>query len=326
MKKLGVGFACSAQGVNYHFGHRDVSTVELVVQKNNSFQIRTAASDIGQGLEAALIKIASMAFNGYPVEKISWQGSNTLSPDAGGTGASRQTTLTGNALVRACENMKEVLRSVAAEDLDTHPDNIKFQGELVFSNEKSLALSQIFDKAREIGLPLMVKGSFEAPQTTPLSDDGKGFPINQFGYAAHIVEVEVDTITGEVVVQKIEAFHDSGLILNPIGAAGQVEGAAVMGMGFALYEDYILSEGKPINIGFTNYIIPSIADVPEIEVYFLSFPASFGELGVKGLAEAPTTTVAPAIMNAIFDATNARITHIPATPERVLAAIAHWKD
>jgi CO/xanthine dehydrogenase Mo-binding subunit len=177
-----------------------------------------------------------------------------------------------------------------------------------------------------MGLPLMVKGSFEAPQTTPLSEDGKGFPINQFGYAAHIVEVEVDTVTGEVVVKKIDAFHDSGLIFNPIGASGQVEGASVMGMGFALYEDYILADGKPINVGFTNYIIPSLADTPEIEVHFLSFPASFGELGVKGLAEAPTTTVAPAIMNAIFDATNARITQIPATPERVLEAISDRKD
>lgn len=321
MKKRGVGYACSAQGVNYHFGHEDVSTVELQVKTDNNLVVRTAASDIGQGLEAVLINIASVSLNGFPTEKITWEGSNTGAPEAGGTGASRQSTVTGNALHQACENLKVLIRSVAAEQLDCHPDNIQFKGEQVIAGDTSISLSHVFDKAREMGLSLRVNGNYTAPRTTALSQEGKGFPVNQFGYAAHIVEVEVDTVTGEVAVLKVEAFHDAGNILNPIGAAGQVEGAAVMGMGFALFEDYLLSEGKPVNIGFTNYLIPSLADTPEICVHFLTYPALFGELGVKGLAEAPTTTVAPAIANAIFDATGARINHLPATPVRVLAAL-----
>jgi CO/xanthine dehydrogenase Mo-binding subunit len=321
MKKRGIGYACSAQGVNYHFGHEDISTVELQIRKDNTLLVRTAASDIGQGLEAALIKIASVSLNGFPTDRIRWEGSNTLSPEAGGTGASRQLTLTGNALYQACDNLKVMLRSLAAEHLDCHPDSIEFLGEQVSACGRFVSLSCLFQKARDIGLSLTVRGSFKAPKTTALSEDGKGFPINQFGYAAHIVEVEVDTVTGEVSVLKVEAFHDAGKILNPIGAAGQVEGAVVMGMGFALFEDYLLSEGRPVNVGFTNYLIPSLADTPEIRVYFLSYPAPFGQLGVKGLAEAPTTTIAPAIANAIFDATGARITHLPATPGRILAAL-----
>lgn len=321
MKKRGIGFACSAQGVNYHFGHEDVATVELQVQRNNTLLVRTAASDLGQGLEAALIKITSVSLNGFPTDKILWDGSNTSAPEAGGTGASRQSTLTGNALVQACDNLKALLRSVAAEQLDCHPERVEFKGEEIYGGGKSITLNQIFEKVREMGSSLTVTGSFKAPMTTALSEDGKGFPINQFGYAAHIVELEVDTITGEVIVLKVEAFHDAGNILNPIGAAGQVEGATVMGMGFALFEEYILSEGKPVNLGFTNYLIPSLADMPDIQVHFLSYPAPFGTLGVKGLAEAPTTTIAPAIANAIFDATGARITRLPATPNRILAAL-----
>ena len=326
MIKRGIGFACSAQGVNYHFGHADVSNVELQVQKDNTLLVRTAASDIGQGLEAALINIASVSLNGFPTDKIIWDGSNTHAPDAGSTGASRQTTLTGNALVQACDNLKDLLRSVASEQLDCHPDEIEFLGEQVSANGKSISLSHLFEKARGMGFSLKAIGSFEAPKTTALSEDGKGYPINQFGYAAHIVELEVDTVTGEIVVLKVEAFHDSGRILNPINAGGQVEGATVMGMGFALFEDYILAEGKPINIGFTNYLIPSVADMPDIHVHFLASPALFGKLGVKGLAEAPTTTIAPAIANAIFNATGARITHLPATPSRVLAAMGEGQD
>ncbi|MBC8336554.1 MAG: molybdopterin-dependent oxidoreductase [Anaerolineales bacterium] len=326
MKKRGIGFACSAQGVNYHFGHEDVSNVEIQVQMDNTLLIRTAASDIGQGLEAVLINITSIALNGFPTDKILWEGSNTTSPDAGGTGASRQSTLTGNALVQTCENFKTLLRSVASEQLDCHPDSIEFQGEHVSANGKSITLSHLFEKARGMGLSLTVIGTFKAPMTTALSEDGKGFPINQFGYAAHIVELEVDTITGEVVVLKVDAFHDAGRILNPIGAAGQVEGATVMGMGFALFEDYILAEGKPVNVGFTNYLIPSLADTPDIHVHFLSYPSPIGRLGVKGLAEAPTTTIAPAIANAIFNATGARITHLPATPSRVLAGLTKQQE
>lgn len=325
MIKRGIGFACSAQGVNYHFGHEDMSTVELQVRMDNILLIRTAASDIGQGLEAALINIASIGLNGYPTDKIVWEGSNTLSPEAGSTGASRQSTLTGNALYQACINMKSLLRSIAAEQLDCPPESVEFQGEQAFSLGKSISLPQLFEKGREMGLSLLVTGSFKAPMTTALSEDGKGYPINQFGFAAHIVELEVDTITGEVAVLKVEAFHDAGKVLNPIGAAGQVEGAIVMGMGFALFEDYILSEGKPVNLGFTNYLIPSLADVPDIGVHFLTYPALFGKLRVKGLAEAPTATIVPAIANAIFNAIGARITHLPATPDRILTALHDYE-
>ena len=323
MKKHGIGFACSLQGVNYHFGHVDQSAVELIVNADNSLLIRTAASDLGEGLESMLILVTSRAFNGFPIEMIRWEGSNTNSPEAGGTGASRQSTLTGNAVHQACLNLQELLRPIAGELLDVRPEQVAFREMAVSAAGKKIPIQELFAEARVMGIDLRIKGSFQAPMTTAVDSSGKSqLPVNQFGYATYAAEVEVDTVTGEVQVLRIEAFHDAGTVLNYIGASGQVEGGAVMGMGFALSEEYLTKDGLPVNIGFTNYIIPSIADMPEIHVHFLDLPSPLGALGVKGLAEIPTSSIAPAITNAIFDATGARVTQIPATPERVLQAIA----
>ncbi len=321
MKKRGIGFACSFQGVNYHFGHSDNSTVELSVTENDTLLVRTAASDIGEGLEAMLFLVTSRSFNGFPVEKIRWEGSNTLSPEAGGTGASRQSTLTGNAARQASLNLQELLSQVACELLDVLPADVKFSGEQVLGGGKQIELAAVFSEGRKLGIPLVVKGSFQAPMTTGLDVEEHGLPISQFGYATHAAEVEVDTVTGEVRVLRLFAFHDAGTILNYIGATAQVEGAVVMGIGFALSEDYQLNQGKPVNVGFTNYLIPSIADAPEIESHFITIPSPIGPLGVKGLAEIPVSTVVPAVINAIFNACGARITHLPATPERVLTSL-----
>ena len=299
--------------------------MELRVRADDTLVVRTAASDFGQGLEALLASIVSASLHGFPSERISWEAPTTLAPDGGSTGASRQSTVTGNALFQACQNLMTLLRPVAAEQLDCHPDLVQFNGEQVTAPGKSIGIVHLFQSARDQGVDLTVEGAFTAPPTTVLSPDGKGFPINQFGYAVHVAHVQVDTTTGEVAVISVNAFHDAGSIVNPIGAAGQVEGALVMGMGFALSEDYQLFEGKPVNVGFTNYLIPSIADTPDIRVHFLTDPATFGPLGVKGLAEAATATIAPAIANAIYDATGARVTRLPATPDRVRVALDRRK-
>ena len=159
MKKRGIGFACSFQGVNYHFGHPDVSTAELSIQEDNSLLIRTAASDLGEGLEAMLILVASAAFNGFPVERIRWEGSNTDSPDAGGTGASRQSTLTGNALFQACRSMQDLLKLVAAELLDVPPEYVQFEGDMVLGDGKRISIDQVFQSARQTGISLKVRAA-----------------------------------------------------------------------------------------------------------------------------------------------------------------------
>lgn len=321
MRKRGIGFSCSFQASTIGFGHPDTSDTSLEISELNEFVIHSAASDMGQGLEAALIKIVSDTFGGLPGRKIHWKGAETGEPDSGTTGASRQTTITGNALLEACLLIRARLAGVAAEMLDLSPEKVEFLGEIVEGDGIRISLDEVLEQARRENLSLHSSGRFSAPPTTSVDESGKGEPINQIGYATHIAEVEVDTETGEVFVLKISAFHDAGRILHQIGAEGQVEGGITMGLGFALMEDFLQAEGQPVNIGFTNYPIPTGFDAPEIEVHFISNEITLGKLGVKGMAEIPTATIAPAITNAIYDATGARVTHIPATPERVYAAI-----
>lgn len=324
MIKKGIGISCAFQGTNTHFNHLDVSRVLLEISDDNTFLFHTAASDVGQGLEATLLTIVSNAFGGLPIEQIRWSWSNTNAPDGGVTGASRQTTMTGNALHNACSELKQMISSVAAEMMDVPPEQIEFFGDTVKGvSGIQLPLSKVLEQARKEGRKLEALGEFHAPITTKLDEHGKGNAISQFGYATCVVEVEVDTETGEVRVLNISAYHDSGRIISHIGAESQVEGGLVMGLGYAISEEYMTNTGEPVNVGFTNYLIPTVHDspAPAIKAHFVDNPLSMGKLGVKGLAEVPTTVIAPAITNAIFNATGARITRLPATPERIFRAI-----
>lgn len=329
MIKRGIGFSSAFQGANAHFGHLDISSVLLEVSDDDAFVIHTAASDVGQGLEATLFTIVSDVFGGLPSERVRWTWPTTKSPDGGVTGASRQTSTTGNALLGACQDMRELLRAVASEMLDIHPELVRFEGETVRGEKgRQTTLSEVIRQARSEGKDLRVLGQFSPPRTTKVDEHGHGNPINQFGYATCIVEVDVDTETGEVTVLSVSAYHDSGRILHPLGAEAQVHGGVVMGLGYATSEEYITENGKPVNSGFTNYLIPTVFDsgAPEIEVHFVHNPVPMGELGTKGLAEIPNTVIAPAICNAIFNATGAKITHLPATPERVFAALQRLEN
>lgn len=322
MKKRGIGVASSFQGVNLHFGHDDVSKVVLEVTDEDEFVIRTAASDIGQGLQATLVTILADAFGGVQPGPVRWTGSHSDEPDGGPTGASRQTTLTGNALWLACDELLSRLREVAADVYGGPSDRFHFQGATVeIDDERVLDLAKVLEAARDQGVELRSSGRYVAPPTTEIDELGRGYGINQFGYATHVAVVDVDTETGAVHVVRVRAYHDAGRIVNEIGAVGQVEGGIVMGLGFALTEKYVIEEGVPQQSGFTDYLIPTIRDSPEVDVTFVSEGETFGPLGVKGLAEIPVATIAPAICNAIYDAVGARIYSLPATRERVLAAL-----
>lgn len=324
MKKRGIGIACAMQGVNYHFGHEDTSQVRVQVADDDHVEFFTAGSDLGQGMGATLVMLMCQALGGLSPDWVRWAEPNTAtSPDAGGTGASRQTSLSGNAVLAAGRALREILWDVAAEMLGRPAESITLDGDVFRAPGGGAATwKALVAYARSLGIALRASGKFTAPPTTPLDADGQGDPVNQFGYATHVAAVEVDTDTGEVDVLWVKAFHDSGRIVNPLGAEGQVEGGVVMGLGYALTEAFLMQEGHMLNRGFTNYLIPTVADAPAtIEPYFVDEPIPFGATGTRGLAEVPVAPIAPAIVNAIYNATGARVTALPATPERVLEAL-----
>ncbi len=324
MKKRGIGFASGWQGANYHFGHPDVSTVQLELTDELEYRVGVAAADLGEGIPETLAVIVSEALGGVPREQIIFVDPDTaVTPDGGSTGASRQTTMTGNATLVACKHLEQTLKTAASELIDTPPDQITLRnGRFCGPQGNSVGLSKVVAECRAIGLSLSTVGRFQAPPTEALDERGQGFGVNQYSYATYVAEVEVDTDTGEVQVLDVSAFIDAGKIIRPQGAEMQVEGGVAMGLGHTLTEEFKQREGWPLTDGLSTYLIPTTRDVPlEIHSHFVDEPAPMGELGSKGLAELVLVPIAPAITNAIYDAVGVRITQLPATPERVLLAL-----
>jgi len=166
------------------------------------------------------------------------------------------------------------------------------------------------------GYVLTAEATFDPP-TSPLDKDGQGIPYAVFGFGAHMAEIEVDSELGTVRVLKITAAHDVGRAINPTLIEGQVEGGAAQGLGQALMEEFFPGKGENLH----DYLIPSAGDMPPVESILIEDPAPIGPFGAKGIGEQAVIPTAPAILNAIHDAVGVRIHRVPATPDRVRAAI-----
>jgi len=164
---------------------------------------------------------------------------------------------------------------------------------------------------------LLGTGTYD-PHTTPLDADGQGVPYETYAFGAQVASVEVDTELGTVAVLGISAAHDVGRAINPTQVEGQIHGGIAQGLGFALLEAYV--PGRTENLH--DYLIPTVGDIPPIECFLVEDAEPAGPYGAKGVGEPALVPTAPAILGAIRDATGARITSLPATPERVLAGIA----
>jgi aldehyde oxidoreductase len=166
--------------------------------------------------------------------------------------------------------------------------------------------------------PVLVGRGFYDPRTTPLDADGQGNPYETYAFGAQVALVEVDLELGTTRVLRIVAAHDVGLAINPTQVEGQIQGGIAQGLGLALMEAYV--PGRTENLH--DYLIPTVGDMPEIECLLIEDHEPAGPYGAKGVGEPALVPTAPAILGAIRDATGVLITHLPATPDRVLAALA----
>jgi CO/xanthine dehydrogenase Mo-binding subunit len=324
MKKLGIGIASAWQGSNYHYGAVDQATLSLELTDGPRLRVGVAAADLGQGSNETICQIVSNAFYGFPIQQIDFlDPDTTITPDGGPTGASRFTEVTGSAALKASQQLLSKIQLIAAEMLDTPPGDIRIEADLAHGQgDSQTTLAEVVKFAEMMGMSLRVTASHQPPPTEALDEKGQGYGVNQFSYATYVAEVEVDTDTGEVRVLKVSTFLDAGKIIRLDGAEMQVDGGLVMGLGHALTEDIIQTEGKVETDGFATYLIPSVYDVPaEISYDFVDEPVSSNELGAKGMAELTMVPIIPAIINAIYNAVGIRITQLPATPERILLAL-----
>jgi aldehyde oxidoreductase len=291
------------------------STIRIGVTPQGQFILHQGAVDIGQGANTVIAQIAADAI-GIPVHALILRNADTdQTPDAGKTSASRQTFVSGNAAKKSAKALRAQLLRLAnlGDEATLGYDINKIT---VTANGESQTLDLAPLPVNQHGYVLMAEETYDPP-TTPLDGKGQGNPYAVYGYGAQLVELTVDAKLGTVKLDRITAAHDVGRAINPMLVEGQIEGGIAQGIGMALMENYI--PGRTENLH--DYLIPTSGDMPEINCIIVEVEDEQGPYGAKGLGEHVLIPTAPAILNAIRNATGAQVKHLPATPDKVLAAI-----
>jgi selenium-dependent xanthine dehydrogenase len=309
------GLAAAYKNTGFGGGAPDAAEAEVEVYLDGTAQVRASSADLGQGLTTVLAQIAAEVF-GLPYERARVLLSDTdLTPDGGPTTASRQTFVTGNAARHAAEGLRQRLTLVAAEHWDVPPDTICFEEGELRSGEHTAPFGQAVQWLIDEGHEPRLRYLYHAPDTLPLGEGGDMHFA--FGFGVQAAQVAVDPESGQVQVLRIVAAADGGRALNPQAMLGQVEGGIVMGIGTALTEEYVLEDGIPQTRRWKDYNTPLIGDMPEMHVHLAEHPTSTGPYGAKGIGELPSIPTAPAICNAIYNATGVRVYKLPVKPEKI---------
>jgi CO/xanthine dehydrogenase Mo-binding subunit len=298
-------------------GIANPSTAQMEIGPDGEIRLFTGAADIGQGSDTVLLQMAAESI-GLPIEEIRLIGADTAATtDAGATSASRQTYISGNAIRKAIKNLKqEVLKETSGLLGENEKELFIEEGEVKHISKLCVSVP-IREVAKKIERVLRGEGFFD-PETTQLDPKtGQGSPYATFAFATHLAEVEVDTETGKVKVNRIVASHDVGKAIHPKNVIGQITGGVTMGVGMALMEEYIPGE----TVSFVNYHIPTSKDIPEVVPIIVEEREPTGPFGAKGVGEPALIPTVPAILNAIADAIGQRIYQLPANLERVLEAV-----
>ncbi len=307
-------------GMLYRFGKSGSLRIETHAELalDGHIILYCSAPDYGQGIGTVMVQLASEVL-GIPKNQIELVNTDTARvPDSGIQGASRATYFIGGSICRSAENIKRQILAVAAEMMDIDPTDLILRASQVKSirnPNNNISLISIAEEFDQLGKSRKVMGVFDLSPHFPVDERPEYLPL--FVTGGQVAQVVVDLETGQVTVKKIVAAHDVGRVINPLDAVGQIQGAIMMGLGTALLEEYIPGQ----TTGFSDYILPTVDSIPDIEVIMIEKPSVYGPFGAKGLGEAAILPTAPAIINALSRAIGIRIRHIPATPPRLLTAI-----
>ncbi|HZI19003.1 MAG TPA: xanthine dehydrogenase family protein molybdopterin-binding subunit [Pyrinomonadaceae bacterium] len=307
--KRGMGFASFMHGAGFTgSGEQHLqSVVGCEATAGGRVRVLSASAEIGQGTNTVFSQIAADAL-GLDYDSIELARPDTGGvPDSGPTVASRTTMIVGKLVEQAALGLKAQL--VAAGRL----------GENYAPEEFARACREY---VATVG-PLRSFSRYRQPEGVNWDDEHyRGEAYAAYAWAVYVAEVSLDTVTYEARVEDFVAVQEVGRVLHPVLAAGQIEGGVAQGIGFALYERVAWQEGRMLNGQMTNYIIPTTADIPPIRVEFFENPYEGGPGGAKGIGELPMDGAAPAILNAVEQATGVAFDEVPLTPEMVMEALA----
>jgi CO/xanthine dehydrogenase Mo-binding subunit len=319
-RRAGRGLACAMPlfdiGALPSLGLAGVSVgVEMMV--DGSLIVTSSAVDMGQGVRSAMAMMAAEEFGLQAGAVTVLLGDTDTTPKSGPSTASRQTYVSGNAMLMAARALKERMVAEAAEQLDAAPESLEFRdGAVQVKGEpaRALALGDLARHCYYLGIQLREESWFKA-----------GHAIIGHTFVATVADVEVDPVTGEVQVRRLVTAHDTGKAINPVAVRGQLIGGSVQSLGWALMEDMAQVDGRVLKPSFSEYLIPTALDVPAVEAVIVENPYPTGPFGAKGVGEHATVTTAPAVLNAVYDATGVMIRDYPATAEKVALALGAFQ-
>ncbi len=302
-----------------------ISGAYVQLNEDGSAQVLVGASEVGQGAVVVLSQIAAEVL-GLPIDAVSITMADTaVTPYDRGTYSSRVTLYAGNAVKNAAADARKQLLEVASKMTEIPESELEVENGNVIARKRSglsLTFREVMQSAHIREKPVLGRGWAGGKGDYPIGTRLQAkAPVPGWKYGAQAVEVEVDKETGMVRVRKIVSAHDMGTALNPLLVKGQIVGAAVMGLGYALHERLIFDEGRVTNPSFMDYKIPSSPEIPEVVPIFVEVPLPEGPFGAKGIGELSIVGIAPAVGNAIYDAIKVRMKELPMNAEKVLAKI-----
>jgi CO/xanthine dehydrogenase Mo-binding subunit len=307
--KRGLGIATFFHGSGFTgSGERNLNSLAgIEVTPEGVVRVLVSNTEFGQGTNTVLTQIAAEAL-GVEYDDILMAPADTdLVPNSGPTVASRTVMVVGRLIERASEQLLKTL----CEDAGLGGNYLR---------EEFFAACERYRKLKGEVVSMV---RYEAPPGIFWDDETyHGEAYGSYAWSVQIAQVAVDTATYSAEVEDFWSVQEVGRVLNPVLATGQIEGGIAQGIGYALYEKVVLKDGRMANNQMTNYIIPTAEDMPPIHVFFEEIPFSHGGFGAKGIGELPHDGPAPAIVNAIKDATGVSFRHIPLLPEDLFAVLA----
>lgn len=312
--RQGVGVGAMWYGIG-NTALSNPSTMEVGIGPDGKVVLFNGAVDIGQGSNTIMPQICADAA-GLPVELFTYiMGDSDLTEDAGKTSASRQTFVSGKAAELAGLDLrKQILRhaNVGEEAIFSIDDGV-----LVVADGDQPHRIKLADLPEiKKGMVFFGSGNFDPP-TTPLDKNGQGDPYATYGFAAQVALVEVDMDLGTTKVKNIIAAHDVGRAINPQQVEGQIHGGIAQGLGLALMEEYVPGVTENLH----DYLIPTVGDVPQMDIFIVEDEEPLGPFGAKGVGEPGLVPTAPAIFGAVRHATGVRVTEAPLLPHKLKAAL-----
>ncbi len=318
--RRGIGYGLAIKNLMYSEAFDDYSTARCVL-RDGIVTLKFATAEVGQGFITIAPQIARTTLG---LEEVVLEQIDTGVGSAGSTSASRQTWMSGGAVEAACRTVRQLIFEHVARISGADPFALVIEGNTLVDSTTGdrWPMTEVV-----AGLEFDEEVEFRHRPTEPLDEHGQGNCHTAFAFVGHRAIVDVDVELGLVRVVEIATVQDVGRALNPLSVTGQIEGGIAQGLGLALMEEIIQKDGRIMNPSFTDYLIPTIADMPPVSARLIEIPDPQAPMGAKGVGEPPTISSTPAIIAAIQDAmnqhaeTSPQLTRVPIRPSDIAEAV-----